>query len=152
TVVVEALTSPLRVIFRMVAPLGFRKNSSLQPSPLYAESIAGSNSIHPFQRSPPLLKMVHRSVPVANLKLVCRGNRSGDIGFGLPSRDFEIEPLGKPRRDCRRQRAPGPVQVPGGDPLGRKAHNGAMPSQQIEPFLTPSAPSSPCHPPSDTPP
>src|SRR5262249_17713819 len=34
TVVVEALTSPLRVIFRMVAPLGFRKNSSFQPSPL----------------------------------------------------------------------------------------------------------------------
>src|SRR5215813_13750198 len=86
-------------------------------------------------RSPPMLKMLYRPVAVADFEPVRGGNRCCDVSLGLLRRSLEIETVGEARRDRRRQRAAGPMQVRGCDTLRRKPHDVALPDQEIEAFI-----------------
>ena len=59
-------------------------------------------------------------------------DRAGDVGLGLAARLLEVEPLGQPGCDRRRQRTAGAVQIFGFDALGRKADDVALPDQKID--------------------
>ena len=60
----------------------------------------------------------------------------GDVGFGVLHGGDQIEALGEPGGDRRRQRAAGAVGVVGGDAPGRQANDLAkllvLPDQQID--------------------
>src|SRR4029078_10417924 len=76
--------------------------------------------------------MVQRAVAVADFERSGRRDSAGDIGFGLATRLLEVELLGQSRRDRRRQCEAGTMQILGGDALGRKAHDIALPDQEID--------------------
>jgi hypothetical protein len=45
------------------------------------------------------MKMVHGPVATSDLELVCGSNGASDIHLGILHCGFELEPLGKARRD-----------------------------------------------------
>src|SRR6476659_4853886 len=76
--------------------------------------------------------MMQRPVTVADLERGGSRDRAGDVGLSLAARLLEVELLGQPGCDRRRQRTAGAVQIFGFDALGRKADDVALPDQKID--------------------